>query len=122
MASATTIHVDPETEPDANRLQELLETVKARLKRGVSVDVIVVDSEPGALSPNQAAQLLGFSRQHVMRLISNGRLQARRMSPDSAYWEIPIESVVEFKQERDRRAAFSDDFSRSLTEAGAPLE
>jgi hypothetical protein len=122
MASATTIHVDPETESDVHRLQELLDAVKARLKRGVSVDVIIVDSEPGALSPNQAAQLLGFSRQHVMRLISNGRLQARRMSPDSAYWEIPIESVVEFKQERDRRAAFSDDFSRSLTEAGAPLE
>ena len=84
--------------------------------------MIVVDSEPGSVSPNQAAQLLGFSRQHVMRLITSGRLPARRMSPDSTYWEIPLDTIVEFKQERDRRATFSDEFSKSLTEAGAPLE
>lgn len=120
MASATTIHVDPEVE--AGRIEQLLDLVKSRLSQGLSVDVIVVDSESGAVSPNQAAQLLGFSRQHVMRLITSGHLPARRMSPDSSYWEIPIEKIVEFKEERDRRASLADDLSRSLTEAGAPLE
>lgn len=123
MASASTIiHVDPETDSGNDRIQQLLDFLKGRLSMGVSVDVIILDSESTSVSPSQAAELLGFSRQHVMRLITGGRLEARRMSPDSTYWEIPVDSIVEFKKERDHRAAFSDEFSKSLTQAGAPLE
>jgi excisionase family DNA binding protein len=73
------------------------------------------------LSPQQAAGRLGFSRQHVVRLINAGELRAQRLS-GSSYWQIPLSSVLSFEKQRERARAISDAFSRDLDRLGAPLE
>jgi excisionase family DNA binding protein len=73
------------------------------------------------ISPQQAAVRLGFSHEHVLRLIDAGRIEAERMA-GSSYWQIPLSAVLAFEErmaEADRSAA---EFSRSLDELGAPLE
>lgn len=77
--------------------------------------------EQELLSPQQAARRLGFSRQHVRRLIDYGELEARQL-PGSSYWKIPLSSVLAFEERRaesDRRTA---EWSRDLDAMGAPAE
>jgi excisionase family DNA binding protein len=101
-----------------------LPSVAAEIQRllddGKSVSVTVaVDDE--VLSPQQAAERLGFSRQHVVRLIGGGVLEAEKM-PGSSYWQIPLASVIVFEEQREQARRQADEFSRALDELGAPLE
>ena len=73
------------------------------------------------ISPQQAAVRVGLSRQHVVRLINAGKIEAERMA-GSSYSQIPLSAVLAFEgrmAEADRSAS---EFSRSLDELGAPLE
>jgi excisionase family DNA binding protein len=73
------------------------------------------------ISPQQAAVRLGFSHEHVLRLIDAGKIEAERMA-EASNWQIPLSAVLAFEErvaEADRSAA---EFSRSLDELGAPLE
>ena len=71
-------------------LVRLLVAGAGPLGNGESVAVV---SEDAAVSPAQAAQLLGVSRQYVDRLIANGVLPARRL-PHSRYRKIPVRAVL----------------------------
>lgn len=73
------------------------------------------------LSPQQAAQRLGFSHQHVVRLITAGELEARKL-PGSSYRRISLAAVLAFEERRERAGERADTFSRSLDALGAPLE
>lgn len=73
------------------------------------------------LSVRQVATRLGFSSQHVVRLIDAGEVEAEK-SPESCDWQMPLHAVEAFEQrmaEADRQAS---ELSRSLDELGAPLE
>jgi excisionase family DNA binding protein len=99
-------------------------TVAAEIERllddGKRVSVTVaVDDE--VLSPQQAADRLRFSRQHVVRLIAQGSLEAHQL-PGSSYWQIPVASVLAFEERRERARRMNDEFTQSLDELGAPLE
>jgi hypothetical protein len=72
--------------------------------------------EQELLSPQQAADRLGFSRQHVVRLIGY-ELQGQKLS-GSSYWMIPLA----FEERRDRARGLTDKWSRDLDAMGAPLE
>lgn len=81
----------------------------------------MVAEEQELLSRQQAADRLGLSRQHVVRLVNAGELEARKL-PGSSYWQIPLATVLAF-EERGRRAdEMADEFSRALDALGAPLE
>lgn len=73
------------------------------------------------LSPQQAARRLGFSRQHVMRLIDYGRLEARQL-PGSSYWKIPLSWVLAFEERRAESDRLTAELSRDLDAMGAPAE
>jgi excisionase family DNA binding protein len=73
------------------------------------------------LSPQQAAQRLGFSHQHVMRLIDYGKLEARRL-PGSTYWKIPLSSVLALEERRAEHDRLTAEWSRDLDALGAPAE
>jgi excisionase family DNA binding protein len=73
------------------------------------------------LTPQQAADRLGVSRQHVVRLINTGELEARK-APGSHDWEIPLATVLKFEARAERAGELADAFSRSLDAHGAPLE
>ncbi len=112
-----TLHLDP-TAGDQAAL--VTEEVDRLLREGKRVAVTVAE-EQELLSPQQAAERLGFSRQHVMRLIDYGELEAQQL-PGSSYWKIPLASVLAFEERRaenDRRTA---EWSRDLDAMGAPAE
>lgn len=90
------------------------------LEQGKRVAVTIAE-EQEELSPQQVATRLGFSRQHVVRLIGSGALEARKL-PGSSYWKIPLRSVLAFEQRRSEGDALAEQWSRDLDAMGAPPE
>lgn len=81
----------------------------------------VEHNEDEVLSPAEASRRLGFSRQHVMRLVSAGELDGERL-PGSSYWKIPLASILAFEERREAAHERADAFSRELDQLGVPLE
>jgi excisionase family DNA binding protein len=111
------MHLNPDTRDQTIRVTEEIDRLLGEGKRVA----VTVAEEQELLSPQQAAERLGFSRQHVVRLINAGEIQARKL-PGSSYWQIPMGSMLDFEQRREHAREFSDAFSRELDELGAPLE
>lgn len=102
------------------QLAELTSTIDAMLTDGKTLAVTVAEQDE-LLSPNAAAERLGFSRQHVRRLVDAGELVGERM-PNSSYWKIAASSVVAFEERREQAARDADAFAAQLEELGAPAE
>lgn len=102
------------------QLEELTSTLEQLLDGGKCLSVTVAESDE-LLSPQAAATRLGFSRQHVRRLVGAGELVGRQM-PNSRYWKIPLSSVIAFERGREQAARTADTFSAELDELGAPAE
>lgn len=73
------------------------------------------------LSPQQVADRLGFSREHVVRLVNAGELETHQPL-GSSDGEIPLATVLGFEERSRRAGEMADEFSRSLDALGAPLE
>lgn len=112
-----TIHLDPDERQEVSRVTEAIEGL---LAEGKGVTVTVAEDREH-LSPQEAADRLGFSRQHVVRLINARELPAEKLA-NSSYWKIPVASVLAFEERRERGRRRADEFSRALDELGAPLE
>jgi excisionase family DNA binding protein len=101
-------------------MEELVAVVSGLLESGKDISIVVAETEE-MLSPQRASEILGFSRQHVQRLVNAGELHALRM-PNSTHWQIPFSSVVEFEQRRNEADERFAAHSRELDDLGAPLE
>lgn len=112
-----TVHLDPTTRSDASAVTAEIERL---LDEGKHVAVTIAE-EQEELSPQQVAARLGFSRQHVVRLIGYGALEARKLA-GSNYWKIPVRSVLAFEQRRTDGDAVAARWSRQLDAMGAPPE
>lgn len=112
-----TLHLDPAAGDQSALVTEEIERLLGEGKR----IAVTVAEEQELLSPQQAADRLGFSRQHVVRLIGYGELQAQKL-PESSYWKIPLASLLAFEQERERGRQLADRWSRELDALGAPPE
>lgn len=99
--------------PLQGAIEELLDADK-------TIAVTVVD-EDATLSAREAADRLGFSRQHVRRLIEAGELEGAQL-PGSTHWKIPMRAVLDFERRRSEAEERADAFSRSLDELGASAE
>lgn len=73
------------------------------------------------ISPQRAAVRLGFSRDHVVRLINAGEIEAEQVT-GSSHWQIPLSAVLAFEERRAEADRSAREWSRSLDELGAPLE
>lgn len=111
------MHLHPD---DRDRAVAVSEEIERLLSAGKRIAVTVAE-EQELLSPQEAADRLGFSRQHVVRLIHAGELAADKL-PGSSYWQIPVGSVLAFEERREAARRRSDELARSLDELGAPLE
>jgi excisionase family DNA binding protein len=111
------VHLDPSAR---GRTSQVTEEIDRLLAEGKRVAVTVAE-EQELFSPQQAADRLGFSRQHVVRLISYGELEAHKL-PGSEYWKIPLTSVLAFEERRDRARELAAEWSRDLDAMGAPPE
>lgn len=103
-----------------DRARLVTEEIDRLLAEGKHVAVTVAD-EQELLSPQQVADRLGFSRQHVVRLIGYGELEGRRL-PGSSYWQIPLASVLAFEERRGEGDRVAADWSQGLDAIGAPPE
>jgi excisionase family DNA binding protein len=112
-----TVRLDPDGRDRAALVSEEIERLLGEGKR----ITVTVAEEREFLSPRQAADRLGFSRQHVVRLIAARELAAEKL-PGSSYWRIPIGSILEFEERRESARARADAWSRSLDDLAAPLE
>jgi excisionase family DNA binding protein len=112
-----TMHLDPTA---GDQAASVAEEVDKLLREGKHVAVTVAE-EQELLSPQQAALRLGFSRQHVRRLIDYGKLEARKL-PGSSYWKIPLSSVLAFEERRAESDRLTAEWSRDLDAMGAPAE
>ena len=112
-----TIHLNPDERQEVSLVTQAIEGL---LAEGKSVTVTVAGDRE-YLSPQRAADLLGFSRQHVVRLINAGELPAEKLA-NSNYWKVLLASVVAFEERRERGRLRADEFSLALDEFGAPLE
>lgn len=109
------------SEGDPERaVAEIADAVHELLDAGREVSVIVLDRDE-LLSPQKVGELLGFSRQHVRRLIDAGELEAVRL-PRSSHWKVPARSLLAFEQRRQQASERANRFARELDELGAPLE
>lgn len=101
-------------------LQTLHDAAAALLDAGKEITIFVAESEE-MISPQRAGEILGFSRQHVRRLIDAGELEAQHL-PNSSRWQVPVSSIAAFEDRREASTARADRFSRELDEMGAPPE
>jgi excisionase family DNA binding protein len=82
---------------------------------------VTVAEEKEFLSLPQAADRLGFSRQHVVRLTGYGELSAEKLA-GSSYWKIPLASLLAFEERRAEGDRLAAKWSRDLDAMGAPAE
>jgi excisionase family DNA binding protein len=102
------------------QLKELTSTLEHLLEDGKQLSVTVAEADE-LLSPQAVAARLGFSRQHVRRLVDAGELEGRQMA-NSRYWKIPLSSVLAFEQRRERGREVTDAWASELDALGAPAE
>ena len=112
-----TLHLDPSARDQATLVTNEIDRLLGEGKR----IAVTVAEEQELLSPQQVADRLGFSRQHVVRLIGYGELQAQKL-PGSSYWKIPLTSVLAFEERRDESEHRTAQWSRELDAMGAPPE
>jgi excisionase family DNA binding protein len=117
LGAMKTLHLDPAARERAALVTEEIDRLLGEGKRLA----VTVAEEQELLSPQQAADRLGFSRQHVVRLIGYGELRAQKL-PGSGYWKIPLASVLAFEDRRERARELTDEWSRDLDAMGAPPE
>lgn len=115
-----TIHIDPAEGDAKQKLSAVRETIEGLLEADKPIAITVAE-ESTMLSPQQAAERLGFSRQHVRRLIEAGELEGEQL-PNSTHWKIPLRSVLAFEQRRSEAEQRAAEWSRDLDRMGAPAE
>jgi len=113
---------DPAVRSDAKTLAGRLsgETPVEAAVRAMLDDVahgarIVVLRAEDEVTPAQAANILGVTRQFVDRLLADGVLAFRRL-PGSRHRRIRVQDVVEVAAERDQRRAGADAIRHALGE------
>jgi excisionase family DNA binding protein len=112
-----TLHLDPTAADQAALVTKEIDRLLSEGKRLA----VTVAEEKELLSPQQTADRLGFSRQHVVRLIGYGELPAEKLE-GSSYWKIPLTSVLAFEERRAESDRMTAEWSRDLDAMGAPLE
>lgn len=105
---------------DSTAQRDILDGVKRALEEmdlddgPVSVSIVGASE---AMSPQQAADFLGISRQHMTRLLDAGLLPFTR-KPGSAHRAIPSRAVVEFAGSRKQAKCRLNDFAASMNDSG----
>ncbi|MGH8907682.1 MAG: helix-turn-helix transcriptional regulator [Egibacteraceae bacterium] len=99
----------------SRELSRLLRVAMTELAAGGEVVVLRSETE---VSPAEAGELLGLSRQFVDRLIDHGDLPARRLH-GSRHRRVRVADVVAFGRWRDERRASIAEAVNGLVDAGS---
>lgn len=85
--------VTPEAEPIRTELLSLLHD----MGKGQGFAILALNEE---LPPNQAADVLGVSRTHLMRILQNGAIPHRMVG---AHHRMILSDVLKYRESRERR-------------------
>ncbi len=96
-------------------LAEFLDLAVSEIAAGGEVLLVRGESE---VTPAEAGELLGVSRQFVDRLIDVGKLSSRQL-PSSRHRRLMVSDVLAFGRQREDRKARLFDGVNSVVEAGA---
>ena len=99
----------------APELIQLLQLALESLANGHDVILLTGETE---LSPTEAGQVLGCSRQYVDRLIDLGEIPAHNL-PESSHRRIRATDLATFQTLRNKRTTKISDAINALTDAGA---
>jgi excisionase family DNA binding protein len=107
-------------QPGGERLtsRELSAFLAAAVSGVASGDEVVLLRGESEVSPAEAGELLGISRQFVDRLIDVGKLPARRL-PGSRHRRLRVADVIAFAARRDERQGLISDGINVLVDGGA---
>lgn len=121
---ATLDPADPEIRRAAERLVARLDddSEVCRVVRSMLTDVaggerVIVLRAEDEVTPAQAAEMLGVTRQFVDRLCEDEVLPFRRL-PESRHRRIRVQDVIEVGAERERRRAGHDAMRTAIEDAG----
>lgn len=122
--SATLDPVDPKIRTAAERLvarldddSEVGRVVRSMLNDVASGERVIVLRAEDEVTPAQAAEMLGVTRQFVDRLCEDEVLPFRRL-PGSRHRRIRVQDVVEVAAEREHRRAGHDALRTAMEDAG----
>lgn len=94
-------------------IYELLVRVASALQEGKVISLVPETQE---LTTQAAANILGVSRPHLIKLVESGQLPFHKVG---AHRRIRMKDLIAFQQERDRnRRTALDDMARKAQEAG----
>lgn len=102
--------------PLPRALVEVLRASADELADGHAVTVLPSEV---ALSPAEAAELLGLSRPFVVRLLDDGEIPSERL-PRSRHRRVLLSDVLAFQARRDRRRTGRQRIAAAVEEAGLP--
>jgi excisionase family DNA binding protein len=94
-------------------LSRLLRRASEEIAAGHNVTMLRSDE---VLTPNEAAAVLGLSRQYLSRLLDDGVIPSDTL-PSSAHRRLLLADVLAFQVERDRRRAGVEAFRRAVEDA-----
>ncbi|MDQ6726079.1 MAG: helix-turn-helix domain-containing protein [Actinomycetota bacterium] len=94
-------------------LSRLLRRASEEIAAGHNVTMLRSDE---VLTPNEAAEVLGLSRQYLSRLLDGGVIPSDTL-PSSAHRRLLLADVLAFQVERDRRRAGVEAFRRAVEDA-----
>lgn len=102
--------------PLPRALVEVLRASADELADGHAVTVLPSEV---ALSPAEAAELLGLSRPFVVRLLDEGEIRSERL-PRSRHRRVMLSDVLAFQAQRDRRRTGRQRIAAAVEDAGLP--
>jgi excisionase family DNA binding protein len=102
--------------PLPRALVEVLRASSGELADGHGVTVLPWEV---ALTPAEAAELLGLSRPFVVRLLDQGEIPSERL-PCSRHRRVLLSDVLAFQARRERRRAGRQRIAAAMEDAGFP--
>lgn len=94
-------------------LSRLLRRAGEEIAAGHNVTMLRSDE---VLTPNEAAEVLGLSRQYLTRLLDDGVIASDTL-PSSAHRRLLLADVLAFQAEREGRRAGVEAFRRAVEDA-----
>jgi excisionase family DNA binding protein len=102
--------------PLPRALVEVLRASAGELADGHAVTVLPSEV---ALTPAEAAELLGLSRPFVVRLLDQGEIPSERL-PRSRHRRVLLSDVLAFQARRERRRTGRQRIAAAVEDAGLP--
>jgi len=94
-------------------LSRLLRRASEEIAAGHNVTMLRSDE---VLTPNEAAEVLGVSRQYLSRLLDDGVIASETL-PSSTHRRLLLTDILAFQAERQRRQAGVEAFRRAVEDA-----